>query len=632
MTGDEHNPRRTPRWVFAIVLGIALIEPMAHWAILAFPPEGATPTRMHVVDTQGFLNAMRHARGDFFSPYAGCHAPTGTHDPSNYALPHHRVYGALGVVGEALGFPMFHWLAWINAAGMAFYLIAVYLLLRAVVPALANAAFLFFALGGGLGGVLYAIAVVTGWDQDPVFPIYFQRYYLYELSEGPRFQPWLIVAKLYYTLPLGLGFFGLLGMTRLVHRWQWGSAGFTVLAFALATWINLRTGPMIWAVGLAYVATRPLMPWTRQAALALYTAAPVALSAFLVLRATARNPELLEAVRLNARYAVWLSPFVSASFWLWWVLPAAIVRGVQSAPRWLRVAGGAALGYLLAYLLLYLAYQVYYGNVWRALDVTVAIRMCDWALLGALPGAYWAHRAHRRFGTSVEYDAQRAWFALCFLAFFAVSISAFGQGWFLRFTPDRFIVILGVPMAALAADRFHDWRVRRPRAAYAWASALIASGLVSIAVTWAVSYGPLGWNTLQRSFPMTRLAYMHDHDAALLDALGPGVVLAPSLGAPLFGDIAVMRPNTATVYGNGTIDFSRHVMPRVRSRVHAFFQPNTPAAVRRALVDEWCVDYVYCPDTTPVDAATRDRLRETPWLETVAAAGDGVLFRVSGER
>lgn len=619
--------RRTPPWVWLIVLALGLIEPVSHWAIVRFPPKDAAPSGLHTVDTGACLTAMAHCRGDYFSPYARCSSEYGTRHPSLYALPHHHLYGAIGAVGRVLHIPPFHFLGLANGLALAFFLLASYALLRIAVPQLADSAFLLFSLGGGLGGVLYVLTAALGVHGHPLFPEYFYRYFIYELSEGPRFQPYLLAARLYYTVTLGLGWGAVAGTilaVRSERKWLIAPSG---LALTLGGFLNFRVGPMVWAVAIAYLLCAREYAISRRgfaaAVLTLALASGMLPAAWMV----GRNPEMILAVGRNARFAMWLSPFISATFFYWLIVPGSLFRALDRLPRLLRLGAFAALGYVAAYLVLYVLYQVYYGNFWRCLDFTVAVRMCDWALLGAPAGI--AYALWRTAGTGEQTsESALSWAALWFLGFFALAFSAFGQGWFLRFTPDRFLVILGLPLAILGAEAIRPLSEKHPRLAITWVSTVVICGIISILVTWTVSYGPLGYRTAQRYYSWTRWAFLNAADARVLEHLPEGVVLAPSLGSPLFGDIAALRSGISTVYGNGTIDYSREVMPSVRSRVAEFFAPDTPDEERQNLVREWCVNHVYCPDTDPVDAAVVDQLRAAPWLRTIKSEGKAVLFEV----
>ena len=50
--------------------------------------------------------------------------------------------------------------------------------------------------------------------------------------------------------------------------------------------------------------------------------------------------------------------------------------------------------------------------------------------------------------------------------------------------------------------------------------------------------------------------------------------------------------------------------------------------MREALLRKQTVDWVYCPDTWPVTQGSVEELRALPFLEEVAAGGQGALFRV----
>ena len=109
-----------------------------------------------------------------------------------------------------------------------------------------------------------------------------------------------------------------------------------------------------------------------------------------------------------------------------------------------------------------------------------------------------------------------------------------------------------------------------------------------------------------------------------------GVFLAPSLGHPVFGDVVALRPRARVVYAVGTMDYSHQVMPKLRSRVNAFYQSTATEAERVALLEKWCVAYVYCPETDPVNPETVEQFRAWSRLEEVASEGNAVLFRVKG--
>ncbi|MBI2424710.1 MAG: hypothetical protein HYV27_17910 [Candidatus Hydrogenedentes bacterium] len=617
---------RPPTWVAAAICLLAAIEPVSHWAIETFPPAGTVPTGAHTVDTTNYLVGMAYGHSPWYSPYARCTGDYAAGDPSLFSLVHHRMYGMIGQANRVFGISPFWGLAWANALGAAFSVWAAWIFLAVAAPRLARGAFLLYALGGGLGGVLYLLSVACGWTEHPDFAARFLRYFYYELCEGPRFQPWLMVSRLYYTLSLGCGLLALVCWLRTLQRGHFRDVIFSATLLGVCTVLNLRLGPMFWGVALIMMCTVTVLPWRRRAALFVLPTAGLIVAAVGVLRLAALNPELYAGVAINARSALWLSPFVSATVFYWLLVPQALPRALHGAPAWLGRLGMGAVGYLAAFVLLYAGYQFYYGNVWHCADVMVAVRFSDWALLGVPVGTLLAPWALRR-AEFTDADAP-PWAALWLLAYLPIALSAWGQGWFLRVSPDRFVITLGIPMALLAASTLSRWQGTRPRLVRSIYAVMVICGLCAIAVTWSVTYGPWGYRTLQRHYDWTRFAFMDAADATLMEHIEGGVVLAPSLGAPLFGDLAALRPNTKAVYGNGTLDYSRDVMPEVRTAVAVFYSGGTPETARRALVERWCVQYVYCPATEPVADAVREELRPLPWLEPVASAGRGILFRV----
>ncbi|MBX3178945.1 MAG: hypothetical protein KF886_16440 [Candidatus Hydrogenedentes bacterium] len=668
---------RPPRLALAIILCAGLIDPLSHLLVANFPPAGAVFTGGHTVDTFNYLTGMRYARPPWYSPYSLCGDAGADGDPAIYAIPHHHLFGLVGAIGSRLHIPPFHMAGIANGLCAMFYLYAVYCFLAIAVPRLANRAFLLFGLGGGLGGLLYVLTWPFGVHDHPEFGRYFLRYFIYELNDGPRFQPWLMAARMYYTLAFGFGFFALAALARGILYGRRADLAIASALFAATAFANFRVGPMLWAAGFLHLGCAaggasvagiadapPARPaasyWTfRQSGLWIAVSfIGVMIGGGAALWMVSRNPQLVESVARSQRTALWFSPFISATFFYWMILPTTLVRGIQQAPGWLRYAGWTAFAYIAAFALLYAGYQAYYGNFLITGEFQVAVLMSDYALLFGVPiglaAAWWIGTPSQRFpfppgglpftarephapphhacegGYRARGDATPEvppWAALWLLAFFGLSFSAWGQGSFLRFTPDRFVIVLGVPLAILGAAAIERGISRRPRFFRGMQLAILCCGILSILVTWLVSHGPLGYHTLQRHYSWTRNPYMNQADADALVHLGEGVVLAPATGAPLMGDLAVMRGNP-TVYGIGTLDYSRRVVTGIRADVADFYRPETADAWRREKAAEWCVRYVFCPDTDPVDPGTVAQLRACEWLEEVAAVGDAVLFRV----
>ncbi len=491
--------RNTPRWVWAVIAALAAIEPLTHLWIEHGKVEGLVHSGLHTVDTYAYRSAMLHYTDDYFSPYANCQSPGGGHDASFYALPHHHLYGMLGMLGRALHIPGFFFLGLANGLGLAFLLIGAYALLRAATPTLANRAFLLFALGGGIGGVLYLATGLVGLQNHVAFAENFQRFFLYELNEGPRAHPHLLMARLYYTLPLGLGFFGLASLAESLKQRYVGLLCTAVALQGAATFLNMRVGPMIWAGAVIYLCCATQHAPKRRGISALLLTASTALGGAIAALMLGANPALSESVFRVLGGGMWLAPFLSATALYWCCAPGPLVRGLHALPRGLRWAGFGFAGYALTFTTLYAAYQLYWGNLLQGGDTSAAIAVSDWSLLGFAAGAFLS-RWRPAPPAAETPESEYAWAALWFLAFFAAAVSAFGRGWYLQFMPQRFIVILGLPLAIVAAAGLERYQARHPRIARTLAAAIVACGLVSIAVTWLLTHGPLGHATAQKQF------------------------------------------------------------------------------------------------------------------------------------
>ena len=662
-----------PKWVWLVIAALACIEPLTHVWIAHFPPAGTVPTGMHVGDSGHHLICMRMFETGFHSPFAKDAPPYGTHHFGFFAPPLFLLYGVLGLIRRALGVDAFLFLGLANGVGGALYLASAYAFLRAVVPRHANRAFLLFALGGGLGGVLFVVTGALGLHAAPAFEEYFRRYAHYGLIEGPHLSPVLLTPRLYYTLPMALALGGLTAFVR-VGRWptlraarecgrrrsrrqpkaQGGgkqSPGFwdatdsapegrqqpmrtrhLVVAGALlfcATFINVRVGPVAWVIAALHLACRTDRPGGERLRLGVGLAAPVALGAALASAMIGLSPAYSANLIATVKMSMWLSPFVSATVFYFLVVPCEVGRGLRVLPPWLRVAAWAAVGYLAAFAVLYLGYQAYYGNVWRCLDVTVAIRMSDWALLGAPMGALWAMRRRAPRDEASEANGT-AWVVLWLLFFLALALSAFGQGWFMRLNPQRLMIWLGLPICILGAQGLARIEGQRRKLGRALTAIIVGCGVCSIAVASLFFQGPLGREPGKGPFAYLHYEVMTRADAHILDRLEEGRVLTPPWSPISFGEIVALRPGLSVVGGPGAMNISAERFGPLQAQVEQFFNVDGSDEARRDLVREWGVDYVYCPDTCPVDEALLDKLRSTEWLHVVAEQDKAVLFKVGG--
>ena len=194
---------RTPRVVWLLITALALTQPLVHMLCLYFPPMGTMATGLDIPDSALFLHAMNMFPSGFHSAYATCQAAGGDASITYYSVPHLWLYGLLGLIARVLPLDPFltHGLA--SGIGAAFYLWVVYRFLLTIAPRHAMSAFVLFALSGGPGGLIYLVAGLAGLNDHAAFDEYFHRFALYDLMEGPHFNPVLYFPRLYYTLSLG---------------------------------------------------------------------------------------------------------------------------------------------------------------------------------------------------------------------------------------------------------------------------------------------------------------------------------------------------------------------------------------------------------------------------------------------
>jgi len=580
---------------------------------------------MHIPDSVIFLHAMHMFDNGFFSPYASCMAEQGQSSHTYFPVAFLWMYG---IVGSILGlFPLSDFMALgiANGLGALFFLLAIYWFFIEAAPKQANLAFLLFALAGGLGGILYIATAAFGLHTSPTFEANFFRYAFYDLLEGPRTTPALIFPRLYYTLPLGLFFLSLTHFIRASRINSRKNLAFALLWLFVGALINFRFGPMVWAIVLCYLYGRPDLPLAKRASLAGLLAIPVAVSIAVGWWMMQWNPVFSENVLLHIRRAMWFSPFLCVSFFHLFLAPAQIKRDLNALPLFGRACAWAGIGYLATFALLFVGYHLYYGSFVRGADFTASVRISDPALLGALAGI--AYTLIRRTPRSENRDAsERTWLTLWLLAFVAIAISAWGQGWFIRLGPQRLMLFIAPPMCLLSAAALQRLDESKPRFARGIVTTMLASGVCSIAVASLCFQGPLGVKPGQGAFAWAHGEVMTNADAKCLEALGEGVVMTPT-SQPLFGDIVTLRGNQA-LYGQGAWDFADHSAVKISSTVDSFFDPATPPEARRAIATEWCIDYVYCPDTIPVSKKVLSELRGASWLTEIAAEGEAVLFRV----
>lgn len=643
--GEQHERGRVPRGIVvaAIILLVACIEPVTHAWIELSPPPGAVPTGMHTGDSGHHLLAMRSFRNGFFSPFVTCDDAATANDFRYYANPFLLLYGVVGEIGRILKAPPFLFLGLINGLGVVLYLLAVYAFMRRIVPQLAVRAFVLFAVGGGVGGVAFVYCQAQGWVDLPWFQQYFERFAWYDLIEGQHVSPALLAPRFYYTLPLALGYMALNALVDTDRRFCPRHLFYTLFLVVVCGTLNARVAPMIAGIGVLYLLLGSAQHIATRAPLLLLWLLSTVFGVGLYVLVTQQHPTYLENVAQHTHEVALLIPLIFATFWLWPLAKPAAAKAMPGLPWWGWYLACGLTGYLSAYMILYLGYQAYYGNLWFGGDTSAAIAVSDWALLGIGAGVLvgfllrWTlFRPGRALETWRGSDLafaplakDQVWIVLWALGVMAIAISATGDGWLMRFTPERLLVILGVPLALLAAAGVHVLPPALGRTLYALC---VSFGLVSLAVGASYFQGHAGHVPGTRQpFDYLHYAHMTQDDSHLLTRLPEGTVIAPPWSPIAFSEILALRPNTTVIGGPGAMNIGSAPFDYLQGDVAAFFAEETGDSARRTIAKRYCIEYVYCPDTAPITAATIRAFQHTPWLKPVAAAGEGRLYLVALE-
>ena len=608
---------KIPTWVWLIIVALAAIQPLLHLGIRMAPPEGTVPTGLHIPDSALFLYSMDMFASDFNSRYATCQSAVGDHHVTLYAVPHLWLYGALGILARILHANPFLFYGFANGVGVFLYLLAIYGFLRQVVPRFANRAFLLFALSGGLGGILYLITGLFGLHDHPEFATYFSRFAFYELMEGPHLNPILYAPRFYYTLSLALCFGAFTALLKALERDYYMSLWCWSPLLALGSFVYARFAIFTFGLVVLYLLLNRDCPAKKKRLLGLWYAASVALGcgpAYLLMRT---NPAVVENHVVVGNMAMWFSPFVVVT-WLHLLLSRrAVFRSLTRLPAPAAVAALAGIGYLTAYTVLYLAYQLYHGNLLAGRDGSVAANISDVALLGAILGAAVIIFRPKLSTPHHPHD----WILLWLVGYLAISLSGFGGGWFLRFGPQRLEVFLWLPLCIFAAIGLTKLTPKRTALAM---TTLLVSGITAIAVAAFAFQAPLGRTDARGPYPEFHPEIMTNADDELLGYLEGGTVLTT---APM-ADVVVLQRGNPVVFGIGSFNLTDQSFLTLSDDIETFFRADTPAARRQEIARQWCASYVLCPDTWPIDKATRTQLQNTPWLDQIAVEGNGLLFRV----
>ncbi len=611
----------TPKWIYALILILASLPPVSHLWIANYPPPDAVPTGLSNSDSAIYLQAMRMLVNGFYSPYATCEAPNGPNDIAYLPAPFHWLYALIGVAADWAQADDFLFLGLMNGVLGAVYLLVVFQFLKVAVPRQANLAFLLFTLGGGLGGLLYAVTGAFHLHSNDAFETYFWRAAMYELVEGPYLSPNLHMPRLYYTLALSLCLGGLTALIRAIKIRCGRHLGFASLLLCLGAIVHIRLGGFAWAIAMIYLLGGGDEDRKERLRAAVCATLAIAAAFGLFAAMSLANPVFMRNTGVLVRESMWVTGFISVAAFHLVLVPKVIASRIRHLPLPLFVMSWAAMGYLAAFLVLFIPYQIYFGNFLSAGDTAAATAISDWALLGAVAGGIYG--GTRRHASTREFE-DGAWVVPWVLVFTAIAISAWGQGWFLRLTPQRLMLFLGIPLSILSAAALQAWARRRPRRAHAYRAAMIACGVLSAAVGTLYFQGPLG--RMPGAGPFARLhpEIMTPADADLMQLLTPGTVLAPAS----FSDAIALRPGMRVLGGVGGTDLSDQMSTEIDPAVARFFSAGL-SMDRSDFLDKWCVDYVYCPDTWPVGAEVVEELKSDARLEVVAERLRGILLRVN---
>ncbi len=625
MTASVSSRRREYTIVGTVILLLSLIEPLTHLWIAFFPPAGTVPTGMHTGDSAIYLHSMACFSNGFHSPFATCHATYGVDSFRYYTPPHLLLYAVFGAIGSALGISPFQFLGLINGLGGALFLAAIYALFREVLPRLALRAFLLFAFPGGLGGLLFFVTGAFGFWHHPDFTACFERFAHYELIEGQTLSPVLLMPRFYYTIPLALG---LTGLTCFIRAVKGGGLAWVIAAAllnGLATLLHLRVGPVLWGVAVLYVLCAGSRPWRKTMPLLAMHALPTLAGAALFVCLLRWPPVFTQNALQVTSMALWWLPFLSLTIFHWPFLVRSLSQGANVLSTAGRLAAFAAAGYLLVFTVAYAGYLAYFGNWLRGGDTSAAIAVSDWALTGALLGLFFAWRYRRHAAEAIQDGGVLGWLTIWFLGLLALAPSAFGHGWLLQCTPQRLLVLLGPPLALLTAYGLEGLSLRTRRTTLAL---LLGAGLISLSAGVLFFQGSLGREPGKGPFAYLHYEVVRVEEAQLLADLPPGTTLSPPWSPIAFGEILSLRPGVQVLGGPGAMNLGDQPLDRLQEGIARFFDVQADDTFRVEFVRQWCVDFIYCPDTCPVDERTRQHFDGTPWLRRIAQSGKGAIYQV----
>ncbi len=620
---DSNATARTPWWVWLVMLAIAAIEPALHIWIEFFPPEGAAPTGLHVPDSAFFVHSMAMFDTGFFMPYASCQSEWGDRYIGFFSSTGYWLYGVVGVVATSIGIGQFLWLGIANGIFGFIYLYVTWRFLQVAAPQAARMAFLLFTIGGGPGGLLYLAAGAIGLHQHENFDRLFYPFAMYELFEGPNLSPVLHMTRLYYTVPLALGIGGLTALIKGVAIGCPRHIGFSAFLIFACTVLHIRNGAFLTVAGLLFLwqAAQTPTPFRIRSAIAWGIA--VASGSLIYMAVILQHPTVTQNTFDTVRQSAWLVPLLLASMFYFVPSFVQLRTTLPGLSPLARCGAAAAIGYLLAFVVCFAAYQIVQGNAPVYGNAAAARVVSDFALMGAVAGFVFAWRRPRS-----DVHSPQGWVVLWLLLFICGTISAFGQGWYLQFAPQRLMAVLGIPLSIVAALGLQSMYARRAWLARLHLAGAVMCGLTSIAVSALFFQGSFGLEPGKGPYPRFRPHWMTANDAELVHSLSvtEGYILAPHP----FGDVvaAALPPRSHVVYGLPSIQADQLAVP-LEADVRRFFALDTGADFRADFLNRYCVTWVYCPDTFPADPALIERFDAWDWLTPEMNRGGGRIWLVT---
>ena len=251
-----------------------------------------------------------------FSRRSGVHEQRGSNNPWLFALPHHWVYGGLGWARTGSGWMRFlRWasrMAWRARSFWRWRSFFRFVILSARGPGVCD-----FCLGGGIGGLLWLGTLPFGVHGQAGVEGWFHRLARYELIEGPFLLPALVMPRLYYTLPLGIGFAALMAFISAAGREHPMPDKKAILLQFLCTYLNARVGILFWGVAVCFIAAQPVVRRSRKWRYGLYYLLPTAVAAMLVSIPFGMNSHGAANVAMLLRRSAWFGSLVTATLLLW---------------------------------------------------------------------------------------------------------------------------------------------------------------------------------------------------------------------------------------------------------------------------------------------------------------------------